>query len=59
MFHLWRGKGFRESIGNHVIGRAVNEVQGAVFDNPSDEMEVNVDVFSSGMILVVFRKGYG
>jgi hypothetical protein len=59
MFHLRRGKGFGESVGNHVIGRAVNEVQRAIFNDPSDEMETNIDVFGPGVVLVVFRKGDG
>ena len=50
---FWRGKGLGEHIGNHIVGGAVDKVQFAIINNPADKMEVYVDVFGVGVILVV------
>ena len=50
---------FCECVGNHVISRAVNKLNRAVFDDIANEMEADVDVLGTSMVLVVFGKGHG
>jgi hypothetical protein len=57
MFNFGRGKGFGKGIGYHFIDRAINEAKGTTFDNPMDEMEADINVFSAGMELVILGKG--
>jgi len=38
MLDLGRGQGLHEHVCNHVISWAVDEVQGALLDNPANEM---------------------
>jgi len=59
VFHFHRWKGLGECVSNHVVSRAVNKMDGAIFDNVSDKMKVDVNVFQSGMVLVVFYKFNG
>ena len=56
MFRFHGRKGFGECVGDHVIGRTVNEADRAVFDDVSNEMKTNVNMFGSGMVLVIFRE---
>ena len=53
MFHLGRGKGLGEGIGDHVVGQAIDDTQGALLGNPSDEVVVHVDVLRARMVLVI------
>jgi hypothetical protein len=59
MFDFCRRKGFGKGISYHFVGRAIDEAQETMFDNPTDEMEVDIDVFSAGMELVIPGKGNG
>jgi len=56
MFHFRGRECLGECVGHHVVGRAVDEPNGAAFHNVSNKMEPNVDMFHSGMILMVFHK---
>jgi len=33
MLHLCGGQGLGERVGDHIVGRAINEVQGALLDD--------------------------
>ena len=46
-------EGFRVRVGNHVISRAVNKSNRAVFDDVSNEMEADVDVLGTRMVLMI------
>ena len=46
----------RECVGDHIRGRAVDELNGAILADPTEEMETNVDVFRACVVLVVSRK---
>jgi hypothetical protein len=48
MLDLWRWQRLGERIGNHVCGGAIDESQFVVLDNPTNEMETDVDVFGTG-----------
>jgi len=45
-----------ECVSHHVISQAVDEPNGAAFHDVSNKMESNVDMFRSGMILMVFHE---
>ena len=53
MLHLRGRKGFRQGVGNHVVGWAINEVQGAVLDHPPYEVVADVDMFRASVVLVI------
>ena len=53
MFCFGRREGFGKHFGRHVFSRTVNELDLPFFDDPADEMVPDVDVFRSGMVLVV------
>ena len=53
MLDLSGWEGFRERVSNHVIGRAVNKSNRAVFNDVLDEMEVDVDVLGMCMVLMI------
>lgn len=53
MFDFRRGERLRECVGDHVVGRAIDETNRAVLDDPTDEMEAHVDVLRVRVILVV------
>ena len=56
MFHLRRGKGFRKCVGYHLVGRAVDDTNLSFFDDPSNKMEMNVDMFCMRVILVLLHE---
>ena len=47
MLYLGRGQGLGERVCNHIIGGAVDEAQGALLDNPVDEMVLHIDVLGT------------
>ena len=53
---LCRGQHFGERVGEHLIGWAINDLEGTLFDDPADEVESDVNMFGAGMVLVVFGK---
>jgi hypothetical protein len=59
MLHLGRWQGLGERVHNHVVGRAINEVQGALLDDPSDEVVSHVDVLHARVVLVVLGERDG
>ena len=56
MFDLRGGQCFGERVGEHLISWAINDLEGTLFDNPADEVELDVNVFSACVVLVVFGK---
>ena len=46
-----------ECVGYHVVRGAINEAKGSVFDDPTNKMETDVDMFGARVILMVFREG--
>ncbi len=44
------------TVGDHVLGRAIDEPNRAVFDDPANEMEANVDVLAARVVLVILRE---
>jgi len=56
MLRFHRRECFGECVGHHVISRAVDKLNGAAFHDVLNEMEPNVDMFYSGMILMVFHE---
>jgi hypothetical protein len=57
MFDFFRWKNLCERVCNH--GRTINEPNRTLFNNPADEMKSDVNVFHSGMILVVLQEHNG
>src|SRR5260221_9236650 len=53
MFHLRRGKGFRECIRHHLVGRAIDKSNLSLFNDPTDKMITDVDVFRASVILML------
>ena len=53
MFHLSRGQGLGEGISNHVIGQAIDDAQGALLNDPLDEVVAHVNVLYVHMVLVI------
>jgi len=53
-FHRW--KGFGKCVGDYVISRAVNKSNRTVFDDISNKMKLDVNVFGMSVVLVVFGK---
>jgi hypothetical protein len=45
---------FCECVGYHIIGRTINQPNRTLFNNPSNEMKVDVDMFGMGVVLVIF-----
>jgi hypothetical protein len=44
MLHLGRGQGFYECVSNHVIGWAIDKVQGALLNDPVNEVVAHINV---------------
>jgi hypothetical protein len=57
MLDLGQRQCLHKCIGNHVIGRAIDEVQGALLDDLLDEVVAHINVLYIHMILVVPREG--
>ena len=53
MFHLGRGQGLGEGIGDHVVSWAIDNVQGALLNDPLDEVVPHINVLCAHMILVI------
>jgi hypothetical protein len=56
MLHLGRWQGLGERVRDHVVGWAINKAQGALLDDPSDEMVVHVDVLRAHVVLMVLSE---
>ena len=57
--NLGREKQLGEQVSNHIIGRAVNESNGLLFNDPMNEMVVYVDVLHADVVLMVFHQCNG
>ena len=53
-FRRWKGLG--KGIGDHVICRAVNKPNRAIFDDVVDEMKANVNVLGASVVLVILHE---
>ena len=53
---FWGWECLCECVSNHFSSWTIDEPERAVFNDPADKMEADVDVFGSGMVLVVFGK---
>ena len=58
MFGLCEWEGLGEGVRNHV-GRAVDQTKSAVFDDPSYEVETDVNVLGTGRVLVILSERDG
>ena len=56
MLDLSGWKGFGERVGHHVVCRAIDESNRAVFDDVSNEMEADVDVLGTRVVLMILRE---
>jgi hypothetical protein len=56
MLHLGRWQGLDEHVYDHVIGWAVNEVQGTLLDDPLDEVVAHVDMLRAHVVLMVLSE---
>jgi hypothetical protein len=56
MLGFGRWKGLSECVRHHIVCRAIDELELAISDYPVDEMESDIDVLRSGVILVVLGK---
>ena len=56
MLRLCRGQGFCECVGSVVISGTKYKLNGAFFDNITDEVEADVDVLCLCMLLVIFSE---
>src|ERR1700736_1393936 len=54
MFDFRRWQSFRKGIGDHIISRAVNQTDFALFDNPAYEMKSYINMLCTSMVLVIF-----
>lgn len=54
MLHLSGRECLRECVGSHVVCRTVDEPNRAIFDNVSNKMKADVNMFCMGMVLVIF-----
>ena len=57
MLHFSRRQGLSECVGHHIVGGAVNEVQGSLLNDPADEVILHVNMLHACMVLVVSCKG--
>ena len=57
VFDFWGRDCLGECVGNHVVCRAINELDFAIVNYPANEMEMHVNMFGVGVILVVFGEG--
>jgi len=51
-----RRKGFSKGIHDHVICGTVDESKGTLFDDPANEVEMNVDVLCACMVLMILTE---
>jgi hypothetical protein len=56
MLHLCRGKGFRKRIGDHLFGGAIYESKFPLFNDPTDKVIPNIDVFRACVVLMLLRE---
>ena len=56
MLRLGGGERFGERIGNLFIGGAVDKSHEALFDNVTDEVKTDVNMFCTCVVLVVFSE---
>jgi hypothetical protein len=56
MFGLRGWEGLGEGVRNHVVSRAVDQTKSAIFNDPSYKVEADVDMFGTGMILVILSE---
>jgi hypothetical protein len=54
-----RWKGFGESVGYHLVGWAIDEVKGIVFNDPTNKVETDVNMFGASMELMITSKHDG
>ncbi len=59
MLDLQRGERLGQDVGDHVVGRAIDELDLLVLDDPADEVVAYVDVLRTGMVLVVASESDG
>ena len=59
MLHLGGGQGLCEAVGDHVVGRAINEPQGALLNDPANEVVSHVDVLGTRVVLMITREHDG
>ena len=53
MLHFGRWQSLSEGVGDHVVGWAINKTQGALFNNPANEVVAHVDVLGVRVVLMV------
>ena len=55
MFRFCARERLSKHICKHVLGWTKDESNRAIVDDPSDEMELNVNVLGSSVVLMIFR----
>jgi hypothetical protein len=53
MFNFWARKCFCQSVGNHILCGTVDQFDLALGHNPTDEVELYINVFCPSMVLMV------
>jgi len=48
-----RGKSLRHRVGNHVVGRAIDKADRAVVNDPANEVEANIDMLRTSVVLMI------
>ena len=56
VLHFRGGERFSKCVGKLFIGGAVNELDRALLDDVSDEMETDIHMFRTRVVLVIFRE---
>jgi hypothetical protein len=56
MLRLGRWERFCKGVSHHIFGRTINELEFAFVDDPANVVKTYVNVFCSGMVLVVFQQ---
>jgi len=45
-----------ECVGSHVVGQAVDKADRASFNDVTNKMKTNINMFCSGVVLVIFHE---
>src|ERR1700679_2690876 len=56
MLHFGRWQSLSEGVGDHVVGWAIDKTQGALFNDPANEVVAHVDVLGARVVLMVARE---
>ena len=56
VLHLRRGERLGEDVGDHVLGRAIDKPDRAIFNDSANEVESDVNVLAAHVVLMILRE---